>query len=62
MLSLIRRVASASTQRVAVARLGAVRMFSDAAPAAAEGVTREQGTVKWFSKEKGFGFISRGGT
>lgn len=55
MLSLVRRVAAASTQRVAAVRLGAVRMFSDA-PAEE---SREQGTVKWFSKEKGFGFISR---
>jgi CspA family cold shock protein len=61
MLSLVRRVATASTQRVCVVRASAVRFFSDApAESSSEGGAREQGTVKWFSKEKGFGFISRG--
>jgi CspA family cold shock protein len=61
MLSLARRFLT-PTIRVPVARVGAVRLFSDAANGAAApaaGGAREVGTVKWFSKEKGFGFITR---
>ena len=60
MLSLVRRVAVASAQRFQAVQFQAVRAFSDAAPTdAGSEQSREQGTVKWFSKEKGFGFISR---
>jgi len=47
--------------RAAPLRAQAVRLFSEeAAPAAAAPqAAREAGTVKWFSKEKGFGFITR---
>jgi hypothetical protein len=47
MLSIVRRFASANTQRVAAVRLGAIRMFADAAPVSADASTREVGTVKW---------------
>ena len=36
-------------------------MLRSAALQAQEGTLAEQGTVKWFSNEKGFGFISREG-
>jgi len=59
MLSAVRRVMNqASLVSAPVLRTQAVRLMSDAAPAAGE-AAREVGTVKWFSKEKGFGFITR---
>ena len=37
----------------------AARQMSEAAGSAEAGAAREVGQVKWFSKEKGFGFITR---
>lgn len=65
MLSLARRLINVSAVRASSVRLTALRAaaFSTEAeqPAQpnAEEPQREVGTVKWFSKEKGFGFISR---
>lgn len=52
-------MAAVSAPRIQVAQFHSARLI--AAEDAAEGSApaREQGTVKWFSKEKGFGFISR---
>lgn len=59
MLSIARRFLNGSSLRVATPLLRTpVRLMSESAPAAGE-AAREVGQVKWFSKEKGFGFITR---
>lgn len=61
----VRRFLTTTARAPMIQRFGAMRAFSDEAAAAGSAAAgssaapREVGNVKWFSKEKGFGFITR---
>lgn len=60
MLSLVRRLVTLPQRQVAAPLWSGIRAFSEQATSASpSGEQREIGTVKWFSKEKGYGFITK---